>query len=123
MNPGARFAKGVFGMMRLLGFVLTVALLASRFGPCGPLRRTPSPRRSGQVGCEILSLETLEADSGEVRPMWILRLYAAEAGVKRIWGRYCGRHGTHHESRREAFEHCDKFLDDVRSKSKQSSKK
>lgn len=110
-------------MIRLLGFVLTVALLAGASEEAAPYYDLPPTNGMARYGCEIVASEVVEANSGEVRSVWILRLYAAEPGGKRIWGRYCGRHGTLHENRREAFEHCDRFLDDVRSKGKQTSKK
>jgi len=110
-------------MIRLLGFVLAAALLAGAAEDAAPYYDLPPSNSAAKHGCEIVASEIVEADSGETRLVWLLRLYAAEPGGKRIWGRYCGRHGTHHESRREAFEHCDRFLEDVRSKTKQISKK
>jgi len=109
-------------MIRLLSFVLTVALLANPSEEAAPYYDLPPSNGMAKYGCEIVSSETMDADSGEARSVWLLRLYA-EQGGKRVWGRYCGRHGTYHQNRREAFEHCDRFLDDVRSKVKQTSKK
>lgn len=109
-------------MIRLFSFVLAVALLTSAAEEATPYYDLPPGNGMAKYGCEIVSSDVVEVDSAEVRPVWLLRLYAERDG-KRVWGQYCGRHGTHHANRKEAFEHCDRFLDDVHSKGKQMSRK